>query len=164
MKHRQIMSRLNGLTLGPVGVSWTPKPSDKEVATRVVRFLEDRRMLYNDCASEEPEHCRLSVEEIRKMLTGELTGLKDESDLLGPLRVMRAACRKYLDQMGRVQKFQRPEERRMVLHGGWERDLFYAAIGEFRGAIGPQVALLAGYYKIDVEDELAKTLPLADAD
>lgn len=98
------------------------------------------------------------------MLTGELANLKDGSDLLGPLRVMRAACRKYLDQIARVQRSQRPGERRRMLIDGWERDLFYAAIGEFRGAIGPQVALLAAFYKIDVEDELAKTLPLADSD
>jgi hypothetical protein len=39
---------------------------------------------------------------------------------------------------------------------------FYSALGELRGAIGPKVALLAATYKIDVEDELARTFPIED--
>jgi len=156
MKWKEIANRLNGLTLGPIGLQWTAKPSDREVAARVIHFLEDRRILYNDCAWEEPSHCVSSVLEIRHFLTSEIMTLKDQSDILGPLRVMRAACRKFLDQMQIGQGRGVPLHRHM---GSYE---FYGALGEFRGAIGPQVALLAGHFKIDVENELAKTLPLED--
>jgi hypothetical protein len=157
MKFTEIASRLNGFTLGPFGAQWTPKPSDVEIARRTIRFLEDRRILYNECAHEEATHCVESVLEIRRVLTDEIKCLGDSSDLLGPLRVMRAACRKFLDRM------QYDRGSRIQLHYGWEGDRFYSTLGEFRGAIGPQVALLAVHYRIDVEDELAKVLPLEDA-
>jgi hypothetical protein len=99
MKFTEIASRLNGFTLGPFGAQWTPKPSDVEIARRTIRFLEDRRILYNECAHEEATHCVESVLEIRRVLTDEIKCLGDSSDLLGPLRVMRAACRKFLDRM-----------------------------------------------------------------
>jgi hypothetical protein len=53
-------------------------------------------------------------------------------------------------------------ERRVRLHHELDSLNFYSALGEFRGAIGPQVALLAAHYQIDVENELAQTLPLED--
>ena len=156
MRWKEIANRFSGFTIGPFGAQWTPKPSDAEVARRVLRFLEDRRILYNDYAWEEPGHCVQSVLDIRRFLTNEITSLKDVSDLLGPLRVMRAACRKFLDTM------QQDGERRVRVHHGLDSFGFYSALGEFRGAIGPQVALLAGHYQIDVEDELAQTLPIED--
>ena len=154
MKWVEIVSRLNGLSLGPLGAQWTAKPSDTTVALRAVRFLEDRRVLYNNYAWENPDHCVNSVLEIRRFLTAEIADLTDTSDLLGPFRVMRAACRKFLDRT--------QPGRRLIRSHGVDSFEFYSALGEFRGAIGPQVALLATHYKIDVENELARTLPLAD--
>jgi hypothetical protein len=55
MKWKEIANRLNGFSIASVGVQWTPKPTDSEVARRVIRFLEDRRVLYNDYAWEVPE-------------------------------------------------------------------------------------------------------------
>ena len=156
MTWKEVANRLNGFTIGPFGAQWSPKPTDAEVARRVLRFLEDRRVLYNDYAWEEPGHCIESVLEIRRFLTGEITALKEESDLLVPLRIMRAACRKFLDAM------QCDGGRRVHLHHGHESFGFYSALGEFRGAIGPQIALMAVQYKVDVESELARTLPLED--
>lgn len=49
-------------------------------------------------------------------------------------------------------------------HHSGESFAFYSALGEFRGAIGPHVAALAVQYGIDVEDDLAKVLPAADAE
>jgi len=151
MNWKEAANRLNGVTIGPLGAQWALRPADAEVARRVIRFLEDRRVLYNDYAWEEPDHCLQSVLEVRRFLTAEITTLKDGSDLLGPLRVMRAACRKFLDTM------QQDGRRHLYLHNGHEAFGFYSTLGEFRGAIGPQVALLAAHYEIDVENELART-------
>lgn len=156
MKWKEAANRLNGLSIASVGVQWTPKPMDSEVARRLIRFLEGRRVLYNDYAFEEPGHCVQSVLDIRRFLTEEITRLTDESDLLTPLRVMRAACRKFLDSM------QQDRDRRIRLHPGMDSFGFYSALGELRGAIGPQVAVLAASYKIDVENDLARTLPVQD--
>jgi hypothetical protein len=156
MKWKEAANRLNGISIASVGVQWTPKQTDSEVARRVIRYLEDRRVLYNDFAFEEPSHCIDSVLQIRGFLTEEIGRLADGSDLLGPLRVMRAACRKFMDRM------QQEGGRHVRLHFGSDAFGFYSALGEFRGGIGPQVALLAVSYKIDVEDDLARTLPLQD--
>lgn len=156
MKWKEAANRLNGVSIASVGVQWTPQPTDSEIARRVIRFLEDRRVLYNNYAWEEPGHCVESVLEIRRFLTDEMARLKDGSDVLTPLRVVRAACRKFLDNV------HRDGDRRVRLHHGMESFGFYSALGELRGAIGPQVALLAATYKIDVEDDLARTLPVRD--
>ncbi len=160
MKWREIASRLNGVSVGPfsVGAQWTAKPSDAEVARRVIRFLGDRRILYNECAQEEPGHCIQSALDIRRFLTGEIVNLKDPSDILQPLRAIRAACRKFLDQM------QFDGHRLVRLQHDWENNRFFSALGEFRGSIGPHVACLAVRYEIDVETELARVLPVEDVD
>jgi hypothetical protein len=157
MKFTEIASRLNGLTLGIFGAQWVAKPSDTEIARRVIRFLEDRRILYNDCAHEEPAHCVESVLEIRRVLTQEIGNLGENSDLLVPLRAMRAACRKFLDDM------QWDNDRRVRLHHEWEANRFYSTLGEFRGAIGPHVATLAACYSVDIEGDLARVLPFEDS-
>lgn len=158
MRWNEAANRVNGFTIGVVGTQWTPKPTDSEVARRVIRFLEDRRVLYNDYAWEEPSHCVESVLEIRRFLTDEITKQGDDGDLLAPLRAMRAACRKFLDAV------QRDGGRRVHLSSGMGSFGFFSALGEFRGAIGPQVALLAGHYKIDIENDLARTLPAVDGE
>lgn len=158
MKWKEIARRVNGFTLGPFGAQWTAKPSDAEIARRIIRFLEDRRVLYNHYAWELPKYCVESVLEIRRFLTAEITNLQDGSDLLGPVRVMRAACRQFLNAVPNDGR-----QRGSLRHPA-SLFLFYCALGEFRGAIGPQVALLATHYKIDVESDLARTLPAEDTE
>ncbi|HEU0142102.1 MAG TPA: DUF6650 family protein [Bryobacteraceae bacterium] len=156
MKWNEAANRLNGFSIASIGVQWTPKPTDSEVARRVIQFLEDRRVLYSDYAWEEPNHCIESVLEIRRFLTSEIADLTHGSDLLSPFRAIRAACRKFLDRM------HHDGHRRVRLHHGMESFDFYSALGELRGCIGPQIALLAASYKVDVEDELARILPVPD--
>ncbi len=99
MKFTEIISRLNGVSCPVFGVSWTPGAPDVSVARRIIRFLEDRRVLYNDFAWEVPDQCIQSALEIRKFLTTELGNLKEGSELVSPMRSMRAACRKFLNEM-----------------------------------------------------------------
>ncbi|HWB85759.1 MAG TPA: DUF6650 family protein [Bryobacteraceae bacterium] len=159
MNWKEAVNRINGISIVSFGVQWAPRTMDTEVARRVLRFLEDRRVLYNDYAWEEPEHCVRSVLEIRRFLTDEIAKQDDGADLLGPLRAMRAACRKFLD------KTQHEGSRRLYSSSGAvEAFGFFAALGEFRGAVGSQVAFLSGCYEIDIEDELARILPVPDSE
>jgi hypothetical protein len=157
MKFTEIIARLNGVSCPVFGVSWTPSAPDVFVARRIIRFLEDRRVLYNDFAWEVPDQCIQSALEIRKFLTTELGNLKDGSELASPMRSMRAACRKFLNDMHH--EFGMRTRPRF----GNNYD-FYTALGELRSSFGLNVASLAVQYGIDVEDELATILPVEDVD
>ena len=157
MKFTEIISRLNGVTCPVFGVSWTPSPPDVSVARRIIRFLEDRRVLYNDYAWEVPDQCTQSALEIRKFLTTELGNLKEGSELVSPMKSMRAACRKFLDQM----HYEFGMRTRPHLGNHYD---FYTALGELRSSFGVNIASLAVQYGIDVEDELGTMLPAEDVD
>lgn len=161
MKFSEIISRLNGISTPVGGVSWTPPQSDVEIARRVLVFLEDRRVLYSPYEVEMPEHCVASVLEIRRFLTDQLaSGIGD--DLSGPLRAMRAACRKFVgdvdDDRLRRDRWHGPYRGGV---GGWE---FQQALGEMRGVIGIHIAQIAVRYGLDVPEPLAVILPAADSD
>jgi hypothetical protein len=94
-------------------------------------FLEDRRVLYNDFAWEEPGHCVESVLEIRRYLTEELGTLTPASELAPHLKAIRSACRKFLDAM----QHQRGGRAIRLHYHGNDSFAFYSALGEFRGAI-----------------------------
>jgi hypothetical protein len=81
---REIVNGLNGISCPVFGVQWTPP------------VLEDRRVLYNPFAWEEPGHCVESVLEIRRFLTEELGHLPPSSELASNLKAVRGACRKFL--------------------------------------------------------------------
>lgn len=157
MKFSEIVHRLNGVSCPVFGVSWTPTASDVQVARRIIRFLEDRRVLYNDYEWEVPEHCIQSVLEIRRFLTTELGNLKEGSGLVAQIRSMRAACRKFLDDLAHEtgprgrHRFSSPHK-------------LDTALGELRSSFGAVIAPLAVQYGIDVEDELATILPAEDVD
>lgn len=160
VRFTEIVNRLNGISCPVFGVQWTPPVLDVTVARRVMRFLEDRRALYNPFAWEEPGHCVESVLGIRRLLTEGLGNLPPTSELSPHLRAIRSACRKFLDVMQDEQGGRRV---RLHYHGS-DSFGFYSAPGEFRGAIGPHVAAIAVQYGIDVEDDLARVLPAADGD
>jgi hypothetical protein len=100
MRFSEIVGRLNGLSTPIFGVSWEPPVSDVAIARGVVTFLEEKRVLYNPYEAEMPEACLASVNAIRGRLTEILAagGLADE--LEAPLRATRAACRKFVDDVG----------------------------------------------------------------
>ncbi len=161
VKLSEIMTRLNGISTPVGGVSSTPPQPDVAVVRRVLVFLEDRRVLYSPYEAEVPEHCVDSVLEIRRFVTGQLTAGGIAEDLAGPLRAMRAACRKFLDQVGASEHKHRHGLHLDVRLGGagW---VFNQALGEMRGVFGLHVAQLAVRYGLDVPEPLSTILPADD--
>ena len=43
------------------GLDWDKGPTDEEIASALLNRLADRRVLFNPCAWEMPEHCVMSV-------------------------------------------------------------------------------------------------------
>jgi len=157
MKFKEIASRLTGFSVPVFGVSWNPREPEIAVARRVLAFLEDRRVLFNPYHLEVAEQCVHSVVEIRQFLTEEIGNLPGDSTLAQHLRGIRAACRKFLDDM-------RPGSRRILRPhrlSPYESE-FFTALGTLRASIGVRVAAIAVMHGLDVEGELASTLPQHD--
>jgi hypothetical protein len=157
VRWNEIASRLNQVGFGTFAVGWTPSDADSTVARRVIRFLEDRRMLFNDCAEEDLSHCLQSAEQIRAFLTTELGKLSDDSPLLPYFRAMRKAAREFMD------RFPHGAIHSRDWHDLSLRDAnLFIRLGQVRRDIGFQVALIAARWEIDVEDDLSKVLPTFD--
>jgi hypothetical protein len=164
MKFKEIVNRVNGLSCPIFGVSWDPGTADVEVARNVIAFVETRRVLFSTYTSEVPEECVSSVLAIREFLTEALGAGRIADELSGPLRVMRRYCVRFLERVGAVEP---PEGSRRHLfrdphwrmHDYW----FGEALGELRSGVAMQVAIIAASFGLDVEDELARTLPEPDA-
>lgn len=157
MRPSEILSRLRGFSTPVGGLSWEAPEAEAAVARRVIRFLEDRRVLYNPSELEQPQHCVISVIEIRRFLTTELGNLTD-GDLASRLAAIRSACRKFLDAS------RYPDGRPMPIphgmyHGGYSEWVFATALGELRGVVGILVAEMAAQYDLDVEGNLVSILP-----
>jgi hypothetical protein len=157
MNFKKIASRVTGVSVPIFGVSWNPPEPDVTRAERIVAFMEDRRVLYNPCAWEEPDHCIESVVQIRAFLTNELQTLKRDSEIALRLTTLRAACRKFLDTLQ-----QHGIDGHRSRHGMFSEFIFSSAIGELRGVFGFQLLLFAQSYGLSVEDDLAAIFPFQD--
>lgn len=158
MKFKEIANRITGISTAIFGISWTPPELERDIARRIITYLEDRRVLYNPSAMEVPEHCARSVVEIRQFLSVEIASLSEDSELSKIFRAMRAACRKFLDLVGSDENILRFGSNRGH-YASWE---FNGAVGELRGVFGIHLAQIAARYGLDIEDGLAFVLPAKD--
>ena len=156
MNFRTIASRLTGISCPIFGVSWNPPEANISIAKRIVAFLEDKRVLYSPSEAEVPEHCVLSVIEIRQMLTQELSNPDVPKGIQENVRAMRAACRKFLN---RVDGHEREIVPSANVPGHFASWVFMDALGQLRGTFGIHLAQLAAGYGLDVEDDLAQIIP-----
>jgi hypothetical protein len=154
LSFRKIADRITGLSTPVFGISWTPPEDKREVVRRLVAFLEDRRALYQGFHMEYSPWVEQSVLEMRKELTNVLQTCAEDQELTGPIRGMRAACRKFLNEVGH------PGRR----HSMRNEAALWQALGELRGVFGLHLARLCAAYGVDVEPELATILPESDAE
>jgi hypothetical protein len=153
ISYRAVAKRLNGVTIGPVGVSWTPAKEKREIIRGLLTFLEDRRSLFASYDREHGPWVVQSVLEIRKELTDTLKEFPEDDPTCQVLRTMRAACRKFLDKydISRPRIYGLDREMELATH-----------LGELRAIIGLSLAQLCASYKLDIEPELASILPASD--
>lgn len=128
------------------------KNTEKQVAKNVVTFLEDRRVLYNSMSSEEEVYSTSSVVAIRQYLTEKINELDQNGELMENLRMMRSACRKFLD-LDATQRLAHSSSR------SFNYILFYDALGEMRGVFGVCLSRIVSLYKLNIEKDLARILP-----
>ncbi|MFD8214913.1 DUF6650 family protein [Streptomyces sp. NPDC059697] len=160
MKLGDVLRRIKGFSTPLGGIDWDVPLPQRAVANKVLVYLEDRRVLTTvrgvpEALHDAPQYIE-SVQKIRETLTQVLMEPDTGDELAGHLKMMRAACRKYLDQvdLNRISRW--PHETRAVLVA--------TALGELRGALGIQTGIIAARYKLDVPDGLAAALPAPDTD
>lgn len=148
-KGKTLLSRLTGISLPVVGgVSWTPPIDEQRKASKFLTYLEDRRVLFHPYDMEIGDYVVQSVLDIRERLTADLEDINKSSVLGETLMAMRAACRKFLDEV------QQPPNRRYYLEPN-----FINCMGELRALFGIHIARLAYVYDLEVGGELALILP-----
>ena len=137
MKFKAILNRLTGLSCPIFGISWNPIESEIIIATRIIRYLENRRVLFNPSEMESPTYCVKSAIQIREYLTSEMQNMNANSKLF-------------------LYKAQHWDH--------WASWTFASALGEMRGTFGNMIAQIAAAYGLDVEDELASIIPDSEHD
>lgn len=160
MTYKEIANKITGFSCPIFGVSWTPPKLEIETATKIVTFLEDRRVLYNPYELEMPSHCQQSVIKIREFLTDQLNNTDKDSELGRIIRGMRSACRKFLDSTQKS-PFRKEIERGAGIHLSMGMTMeFYSGIGELRGTMGILIGKLLVMFGLDCESDLLKIIPL----
>jgi uncharacterized protein DUF6650 len=153
LKGKSLLSRLTGISCPVAGVSWTPPVDEQDIGKRLLTFLEDRRLLYEDFHWEYGPHVVDSVQKIRERLTHDLEGISKTSPLGESISAMRVACRKFLTVTQ-----PRGHGARKCRSSDFGPQLM-TVLGEFRGVMGIHVTRIACAYDLQIEDQLADMLP-----
>lgn len=89
------------------------------------------------------------------------------AELLEPVRLVRRYCVRFLERVGASEDPRDADaaRRHLFREAHWQMHdyRFGEALGELRAGIGLQIAIIAASYGLDVEDDLARTLPEPDA-
>ena len=144
--HTPSMSyRLTGLSAFNFGAEWERVPGDEDVASRVMIFMADRRLLFGDRHYEDELECVGSAQEIRRFLTQEIFGAKPGKSLSQRLSLLREAARNFVDRAGpRAREFRSDGLR------------FGLALGDLRTVFALHLAAIAEEFDLDLEYELAR--------
>jgi hypothetical protein len=133
------------------GLSWDLSRVPRTIAEEVVAVLEDRRVLYNPYHWEVAEFAARSVDDIRKTLTDAIGRLDRTDPLCIELQQMRAACRRFLDEVQGI------DVRHLDLNPRWfdsDALTFLLALGDLRGRIGEHLTVIVDKYKLALSPEL----------
>jgi hypothetical protein len=154
---QDIAKRITGISVPVFGISWDPPTLEVDVARHLITYLEDRRVLYHPYSAEVPERAIASVLDIRQRLTHDLEQLDRTSELAQLLSAMRAACRKFLDDIDKLSIPKKAPQfgQRMTGHNM----VYFAVYGELRAVFGIYLAKIAIEYGIDIEPQLASIIP-----
>jgi len=151
-----MVRRITGFQTPIFGLNWEAPEPDREVAKRVLIFLEDQRLLTSsyDVLLQNLHYVKDAIFRIRNKLTEEMEHLDRSSPLAQSMAAMRAACRKCLDQL---ERYHCP----LCFHDIRElgAEIILIAIGELRSTFGIHIAQISVRYGIDIEKDLEPILP-----
>jgi hypothetical protein len=155
MRFSEILNRLTGISCPVFGVSWIPAETERDIARKLIIYLEPRRVLYSEYEYETIYPCVASVTEIKNYLTLVLQALNENSKLNPYIRSMRNACNKFLNKCPDRDDFRRYAG----IEGNISNWIFTSAIGELRCNFGIMIGQISKVYGLDVKDDLAQIIP-----
>jgi hypothetical protein len=146
--------RVTGIGAFGLSLNWEKVDGDKQIARNVITFLEDRRVLFVHGHSENAVFAVHSAIVAREFLTEQLAQAQPGKSLEASLRAMRASFRRFVQAGG--------DDGHNFEHHRYFSDLdpLSLALGALRSEVGLQVLLIAYYYGLEVEEELAAILPV----
>jgi len=150
LKGKQLARRLTGISTPIGGLSWTPPVDERDVAKKLLTFLEDRRALFMPYNMEVGPYVVDSILEIRLRLTEDLEQISRSSILGESIAAMRASCRKFLTET--------QDDPRQLHHWRMEGHI-WQALGELRAICGLHIARIACAYDLEIEEQLEPILP-----
>jgi hypothetical protein len=156
-KWKSVASRITGVNIPIIGISWNPPQSDRDAAERAITYLESKGLLYTEFQWENPDQCYADASNVRDEMTRQLQQLsRNGHDVYRQLDAIRDACRVFREVM------RQKNLERVVHHSSLsdrEKAEFLQALGALRDACGKQIMILAVEYGIDVASHLAACLP-----
>ena len=156
IKVAELARRVTGFSVPGFGLQWTPAEDERKTIRTLLTFLEDRRVLYRPQHLEVVGEVERSVLAIRQQCTETLSALPEQSSALSSIRMIRAACRTFLDQPRADFRNLYPRDFDIARTGAG----FFVALGELRARVGVQIAILSVRYQVEIEAELAASFPL----
>jgi hypothetical protein len=150
LKGKQLAKRLTGISAPIGGISWTPPADERDVAKKLLVYLEDRRALYMPYNMEVGPYVMDSIIEIRQRLTKDLEKVSRSSVLGESLSAIRASCRKFLTETQ-----DDPKHR----HHWRMEGLIWQALGELRAICDLHIARIACAYDLTIEEQFMPILP-----
>ena len=146
--------RITGMGVGPASVQWEYIATNKDLAQRVIDFLEDRRVLTEpNEGREDGEFCRRSAEKIRNILTNEIAiaNLQGGGPLKLSLKRIQAACRAFITSAGKdgIEFMQ-------------DHLVFMANLVAFREVVGFEIRKMIELFHVDVSPQLMAIVPQQD--
>ncbi|MDP6157046.1 MAG: hypothetical protein QGH39_06245 [Candidatus Thermoplasmatota archaeon] len=97
MDRRKIPGRITGLEIFNHKVDGVPDDTEREKVLEMIRFFEDRKVLYHPFRLEAPSWITDAVIVVRNKITEMLEYFDTKSPTTIILLTMRGACRKYLE-------------------------------------------------------------------
>lgn len=148
LKGKSFASRLTGISLPIVGISWTPPQDERKIAKALITFFEDKRVLSMPYHMEVGRYVVDSILDIRKRITSDLEKTSSSSTLGESLIAMRTTCHKFLNET------QEPDMR------SYSMDFYMIdCLSKLRATFGIHIARLAFVYDLVVAPQLEPILP-----
>lgn len=153
---KKIVEHLKGVAILGTGANWYPPETNYTKAKRTIRFLEDKRVLYNPYSLECIKECVDSVWEIREFLNKEMQD-KDISDhLCNYLADMRSSCLKFLDRCCHIEDV---PFYFLEIHKSPSNPILNHSLEKLRNEFGCILSKMTVDYKIEIMGELVSILP-----